>query len=169
MQIQIKKAPYLIILGVVALAAVSLVGAKVIRGQKNPPHVACKARGVEVVSVTLQEEPVEALAVEIRNVSGKPIIAVTLESRAEKEASGINHNGFRDGDEPPEIVLYPYQSTVIRLSASDLVPGGVLQVGAVMYADGTEEGDDRTLNTMRGQREHYRHQSPKNKAEGEPQ
>ena len=130
------------------------------RKQQRPlPPVISKVRQLEVVGVTVEgadEETAEAV-IEIKNTSDKPVIAVAVEVGDEKDASGINRSGIREGELPPSVVIEPHGSTKVRFSLSNLKfykPGTPIKIGGAMFLDGTEEGDEDTLGTMRRQKEH---------------
>lgn len=157
----LKKTHLLTILFTVVLATLCLVGVSTIRGQKKPPKIISKVSDIEVLNVHIQNDGSDELViVEIHNNSYKPIIALTVESRNDKEASGINLHRFGSGDEPPGVVLQPNESTIVKLPLSYLKPNTHFQVGGVMYADGSEEGDESTLRTMREHKQKYKSEGP---------
>lgn len=129
------------------------------------PQITSRVKNIEVVSarVERESEPTAAVVIEIKNNTDKPVIAVTLESGNGKDAYGVTTNGFREGDEPPLVVMEPHGSIAVEMPLSNLTPGEPIKVGGVIYADGTEEGDDVTLKTMRSQKEHYKAKDSKKK------
>ncbi|HVF56402.1 MAG TPA: hypothetical protein VM934_09645 [Pyrinomonadaceae bacterium] len=159
MKIHIKKFHYLLVFCTVALPAMGVIGVMARRSQQPPvklPEIISKVKTLKVVSATIKGENGSSptVVIEIRNNSDKPIIAVAIESGNDRDASGVTLNGFKSEDEPPLIVLKPYSTITMRLPLSSVMPGHPIKVGGVMYADGSEDGDEDTLETMRRQREH---------------
>lgn len=160
-----KYLPNLILgLGIACLTISSVLAlAKVARGpaQKkanNPdlPQVISKVKGIEVVNVAVerQSESDATVVVELRNNSEKPVIAIAIEAGDDKDASGVSASGFKAGDEPPAVVIKPHETYTMRMPLSYVRQGSPIKVGAVMYADGTDEGEAPALGTLRRQREH---------------
>lgn len=122
------------------------------------PQIVTKVKNLEAETAIIKrkDEPTATVAVEIRNKSDKPVIAVAIESGNEIDSSGVNRNGFHEGDEPPSVVLQPHGTITLEMPLSNLRPDEPIKISGVMYADGTEEGDEATLGTMRRQKEHYK-------------
>lgn len=159
MKSHFKEHPYFSLLCILLLAGMCVMSVAAVRQQQQVPElprIISRARNLEVVSATIREQVV---FIEIRNNSDKPVIAVTVEFRDSRDAVGVNFNGFNDGDEPPTVVIEPHGTITVDLPlnhARHVRAGSPIRVGGVMYADGSEDGDEATLSTMRGQREHYR-------------
>lgn len=119
------------------------------------PKIISKVKDLEVISTTIkrQGEPSAVVAIEIRNNSEKPIIAIAIESGNDKDASGVSTDGFKEGDEPPSVILPPHGSIIMEMAVDNLMPGKPLKIAGVMYADGSDEGDELTRKTLRGHRE----------------
>jgi len=148
----------LVIVCLLSVIALSVIGVKAIKSQQGKtklPVIISKSKNLEVVGVTIlnEGEPHAAVALEVRNNSDKAVIAVAIVSGDDKDASGITTNGFPEGDDPPFIVMEPYGTRTFEMPLSNLLPGKPLKIGGVAYADGTEEGDKMTLETMHGQKE----------------
>jgi hypothetical protein len=126
------------------------------------PKVISKVKDLEVINTTLkrQGEPSAVVAIEIRNNSDKPIIAIAIESGDEQDASGVSLDGFKGGDEPPSIILPPHGTITMEMEVSNLLPDKPLKVGGVMYADETEDGDELTRKTIRGHKNKAQASSP---------
>jgi hypothetical protein len=153
------------VLFVVALCIVSVVAVKRQQDSAEMPKVTSKVKGIEVLSVTVkgEGEPNAVLVVVIRNNSDQAVVAVTLVSGNRQDASGITVNGFHPGDEPPFPVIEPHGTKTIELPVSNLLPGSSIRVSGAVYADSTEEGEETTLEIIRGQRKH--NQNPSKAAE----
>ena len=67
----------------------------------------------------------------------------------------VTKNGLTD-EQNPLVVVPPYGNTTIEMSFSEMSVDAPLVVSAVTYADGTEEGDEKSLRAMHKLREHDR-------------
>jgi hypothetical protein len=147
-----SKRKVLVPLCLCLLLALWLVGAVIARRPTQGgqlPKVISKVKNLEVVGVSVrrEDEPTAVLAVEIRNNSDKPVVAVTLESGDEQHASGIDINGDT-GDAPPETVIEPGGVRTVELPLSDIRENNLVKVGGAIFADGSEDGDAVTLRSM---------------------
>ena len=119
-----------------------------------PPYFS-KVKNLEIVSASIWTDGPEAKAVgvevEIKNNSNKDVMAVDLVCGE----GGITRNGLTD-EEHPIVVMHPNETTTIRMDFSAMTFGAPLVVSAVTYADGTEEGDPKSLRLMHLAREHDR-------------
>lgn len=169
-----KKQLFILLTAIVSSIAIAVFAFTILKNNadarkqdelQNQIRVVNNTRNLEVLDVKIRSSGdgrfAEAI-IEVRNNSDKPIIAIGLESGNEKEASGTNLNGFNDGDVPPSIILKPHESIKINFPLSYIHPGFPIRISGVMYADGTEDGEEITLGTMHKQKEHY-----KNKRKGE--
>jgi hypothetical protein len=177
----LKRLPNFILTWVVALVAIitsMIVASPELRSSGKQqeakrvavvPKVISKVKDLEVISTSLkrQDEPSAVVAIEIRNNSDKPIIAIAIESGDEKDASGVSTDGFKGGDEPPSVILPAHGTITMEMAVGSLLPGKPLKIAGVMYADGTEDGDALTRKTLRGHKERARAKGSAKK--GEPQ
>ncbi len=129
------------------------------------PKVISRVKDLEVISTAIkrQSEPSAAVAIVIRNNSDKPIIAIAIESGDEKDAAGISTDGFKNGDEPPSVILPPHGTITMEMALGSLLPGKPLKVAGVMYADETEDGEELTRKTLRGHRDKAKAKGPTKK------
>lgn len=169
MKISKQFSNFVLVLGIVALVGTSLIVLQKARfnvaakqSKTAVPHVVSKVKNLDIVSVTIQREgtPDAIAVIEVQNNSGKPIIAFAVESGDDKDASGNTINGFGEGGSPPVVVLEPYQTRKVTFPLSNVQPGHPIRVAGVMYADGTEDGDEITLGTMRRQKAHHKKSKP---------
>lgn len=130
----------------------------------RPPEIISNVKSLKVVSATIEgrDESRALVLIEIRNDSDKAIIAVAVESGDDKDSSGISLNGLEGIDEQPATVLKPHGTLKVRFSLKDVRPGLPIRIAGVMYADGTEEGEESALGTLHRQKEHEQ----KSKKEG---
>lgn len=147
-------------IGAVALAATVIAtvsfsrGSRPILPQRQPlPPVLSIIKNLQVVSVreVYTGTPAAGVEVEIFNNSAKPVMAVDLVAGE----GAITRNGLSD-EENPIVVIEPFGTTTIMMSFGEMTPGAPLVVSAVTYADGSEEGDERSLRIMHKIRERNR-------------
>ncbi len=160
MKTHLKKSRYIFVtvLGV-ALCSAYGVGVVIVKRQNSDPDlpkVISKVKNLEVVSATVKREngapPV--ISVTVRNKSDKAVVAVDLESGDESDAGGIDFSGFKPGDAPPATIIEPFGVKVLEISLGEVLQGKPLKIGGAIYADGSEDGDEITLRTMHGHRDH---------------
>jgi hypothetical protein len=146
-----------VLLVVAAVLLSAAFGLRATVARRNNPHpdlpkVISKARDIEVISVTPRGDGT-VLSVVVRNNSDKAVVSIAIESGDAKDASGINISGFRGNDEAPTTVIEPRGLRTFDMPFDNLLPGKPLKVGGVMYADGTEGGEEVTLKSMRAHRD----------------
>jgi hypothetical protein len=127
------------------------------------PLIISQVKDIEVVKATLEDKGTDhpfAVLV-IKNKSDKPVIAVSVEIGEPEEADGVTVNGFKEGDEPPSVIMEPNASVRALLSLNNAKPGEPIRVSAVVYADGSEEGEKTALETIHAQREHDKSEKAK--------
>jgi hypothetical protein len=156
----------ILVLGIICFAAVSIMAfsgstlnlwvRQEAKGAPRLPKIISNVKKLEVVSAAIEgQDDASAVAViEVRNNSDKAIIAVAVESGDDKDSSGVSLNGFKNSDEQPAIVLKPHGSLKVRFSLSDVRAGCPIRIAGVMYADGTEEGEESALGTLHRHKEH---------------
>ncbi len=167
----------ILVLGVICFAAVSIMAfsgstlnfrwvRQEAKGASRLPKIVSNVKNLEVVSAAIEErdEAGTIVLIEVRNNSDKAMIAVAVESGDDKDSAGVSLNGFKNNGEEPAIVLKPHGSLKVRFSLSDVRPGFPIRIAGVMYADGTEEGDESALGTLHRQKEHEQ----KSKRKGDP-
>lgn len=109
------------------------------------PPVFSKIKELEVVKVSIlnAQTASPSAEVEIRNKSNKDIVAIDLVCGD----GAVTRNGLHD-DEHPIVVLKAHDTTLIEMNFSEMTFGAPLVVSAVTYADGSEEGDEKSLRAM---------------------
>jgi len=110
------------------------------------PITSC-AKGVRVVKaeVTHAGTPDARVDVQIENLSDLGITAVSLEATGDRASYTVTHQSSFKEDRPI-IVIKPHETDNLIMG---LVFGEVpLQIGAVFYGDGTEEGCASSLKAL---------------------
>ena len=83
----------------------------------------------------------------VENTSDLEIIAVSLESKKGKDTFTVLASTF-EADEPTALIK-PHETYILTMALSNTSPNVPLQIGSVMYLDGTEEGCEPSLKLMR--------------------
>lgn len=122
------------------------------------PQILSKISSLELLTSRIENEgsPDAVVVLKMRNNSDKSIIAVAIESGDDKERSGTTLNGFNDGDEPPTIIVGPYENFEARMPLANVRPGFPIHISGVLYSDGSEDGNKGSLETIHRQKEHYK-------------
>ena len=115
------------------------------------PSVFSKVKTLEIVRTWIEDPgtPHASAALEVRNNSNKDVMSVDLVSGE----GGVTRNGLTDEDHPI-IIIKPGGTTTLRMNFGEMTFGAPLVVSAVVYGDGTEEGDERSLKTIHQIRAH---------------
>lgn len=131
------------------------------------PEITSSVEGLEIEQTSLKDAGTlnAVVVIQLRNTSGKPIVAVDIESGNENDSSGQTVSGFHDGALPASIIAQPNETLELEFPLANVLPGSPIRIGGVMYADGTEEGEERILKIMHGRKEYRK---PK-RTEGSPQ
>lgn len=109
------------------------------------PPVTSKVRNVEVVSATIENQGRQdaTAAIELWNNSDKAITGVTLTAGD----ISVGHDGAIS-PEVPVAVVEPFGRITVRFVLSNLEKDVPIFVGGVIYADGSEDGQDIVLEVM---------------------
>ena len=150
---------------VVLLLLIAFVGVTASRPQRQiePPTIVSKVRSLKILKTEIKGE---FAFITIYNDTDTPVIAICIEVNDGKDAAGFTL-GLNEDDEPP-VVLEPYSSITEQFPLAHLrhvKPGTPIRIGGVMFADGTEEGDEDSLDTMHGQKAHHKAKKPKKDGE----
>lgn len=149
----------LLVLGASIASVVATGGETHVRQQENRPvpdslpPVISQVKEVEVISATIEKQgqPEAVAAILVRNNSDKAVMAVALESGDKNNFSGLNLYGYQDS-ETPTTIIKPKSSMTIHWALKEILPDAPLRIAGAVYADGTEDGEATTLQTIRSQR-----------------
>jgi hypothetical protein len=151
----------LLFLAVLVLVAASVIGTGVIRRERKPqqqiepvstlPAIFSKVKKLEIVSARIVRPNTDAASVEveIRNNSDRAVMAVDVVCGQ----AGVTKNGLTD-EARPIVVIEPGGTTVVEMGFREMTPGAPLVVSAAIYADGKEEGEAASLESMHRVRDH---------------
>ena len=124
---------------------------------KLPPIRNC-AEHVKLVKAELKmlgENQVASL--ELENQAYVGVISISVETIVGKAKYGVLESGFSP-DKPPVIVIAPGERKTITIG--NLGSDSPIRIGAVTFADGTEEGCESSLKRMREMKDHDKRERP---------
>ena len=129
----------------------------------SPPEVVSCVKTLKVMKRTIKDggTPHASITVEVENTSDVGIIAVSLESKKGKNTYTVLANTF--GADVPMVVIKPHETYTLRMELSNIFPNEPLQIGSVMYVDGTEEGCEVSLKAMRNSKTFHERQRAERK------
>lgn len=119
------------------------------------PTVVSQVPNIEVVNSYIENrgKPGAEAAIEIRNNSNKGILEITVVSGDKTNSTGLTSR-IEDESDASSVLVAPYGTYTIHWSVGEIMADLPIRVAGVLYVDGSEAGEDTTLGTMRGQREH---------------
>jgi hypothetical protein len=88
----------------------------------------------------------QVAALELENEAYIGVVSISIEQIANKTKQGVVESGFTP-DKPPMIVIPPGERKTITVG--NLEAKSPIRIGGVMFSDGTEEGCESSLKTMR--------------------
>lgn len=88
----------------------------------------------------------QVAALEVENEAYVGVTSISVEQIANRERHSVVPSGFTP-DQPPQIVIPPGERLTITLG--NLAPKAPIRIGGAMFADGTEEGCESSLKSMR--------------------
>ena len=158
-----------IFLSVIALLAASVISVGVFSARRQQPNqekvqkrvlqipqVISHVPKLHIVSVNVKNPgtPEAVAVVEILNTSHLPVMTFEISTKNEAGDSGaVNEDGLADPDKP-YVAIPPYGTKTIEMSFSEMVPDAPLVLSAAVFADGTEEGDQWSRDSIRAVRAH---------------
>jgi hypothetical protein len=113
------------------------------------PPVVSKIADITVLSAKIENQGKEdaSVAIELRNETSKAVTGVTLTFG--EVSIGKDGGIFSD---VPSTMIEPHGTLTIRFAVSNLEKDVPIYVAAVVYADGSEKGEDVVLELMHQQR-----------------
>ncbi|MCU1267645.1 MAG: hypothetical protein JWM21_3963 [Acidobacteria bacterium] len=114
-----------------------------------PQIVTCVKRLTIVKAELLQSgTPDAALVVELKNEAEVGITAIVLSTTRDRETYEITRSASFSEDGNPKTVIEPHSSGKMTMALP--FPQASIQIGGVLYSDGTEEGCKSSLKTLHG-------------------
>lgn len=93
----------------------------------------------------------QVLALELENQAYLGIISISVEQIVDKRKDTVIKSAFTP-DKPPLIVIEPGGRKTVRIG--NLEPKSLIRIAGAMFSDGTEEGCESSLKTMRKSKDH---------------
>lgn len=112
---------------------------------RTTPPVASKVKDLEIINQRIVRPNTDApgVAFEIRNNSTRSVMAVRISCGQ----AGISTDGLED-DENPKVIIEPYGTLSAEMN-DELTPGEPMVITAAVFQDGTEEGQEFSLDLLR--------------------
>lgn len=112
------------------------------------PEIVSCVKKITVVKAELAHSgtPDAAVVLELENNAEVGITAIALATTQERETYEITHSASFNDDGVPKIVIAPHSTSTITMAV--LFPHASIQIGGVLYSDGTEEGCKSSLKTL---------------------
>jgi hypothetical protein len=131
------------------------------------PEIISCVKNIKVINKEIKNagRPDATIEVEVENTCDLGIIAISLESAKGRETYGVLSSTF-EADEPIAIIK-PHDTYILTIAASNVFPDVPLQIGSIMYIDGTAEGCSTSLKNMRDSK--AMHEAQRAKRKGSPQ
>ena len=162
-----KQNLFFIVLGaLIALAAFVISSGRAKQPAKAPqqnrgsvtsvPKVVCDLTNIIVKEVSIRNEgaPEATVVVKVENNSEIGIVAIGMESTNGEESSGVSLRSSFEGDREPTIVIKPHEVGVLEMPLANVFPDAGVEIGSVIYADGTEKGEARQLKIFHDLKNH---------------
>jgi len=119
---------------------------------KLPPIKNCTEH-IKLIKAELRMQgESQVAALEVQNEGYIGVISISVEQLANRERHSSVESGFTL-DQPPQIVIPPGERMTITLGNLDAKPP--IRIGGVIFTDGTEEGCQSSLKSMRELRDFH--------------
>ncbi len=128
------------------------------RVTKLPP-VFSKVKDVQVAGAALlkQGTPDAAITIDLVNNNDQAVISLEITSGDAQDWSSLGIDGLEDPDNP-QVAIPPHTLKTFKWYLGEVLEGYPIVVTGARFADGTEDGDARTLEIMRKDRDRNRAQ-----------
>jgi hypothetical protein len=85
--------------------------------------------------------------VEVENTSDLGVVAISLEGKKGKDSYTVRPNTF-EADEP-KVIIEPHARHTLSMELANISSNTPLQIGSVVYADGSEDGCEASVKATR--------------------
>jgi hypothetical protein len=112
------------------------------------PEIVSCVKNIRVVKAHVENPGTSNafVVVEVENTANIGIVAIAIEARNGQEAYTVTHS-----HEESKVVIAPHHTDTLNMAI--MFPGAPIQLGGVMYEDGSEEGCDSALKTLHQMRD----------------
>lgn len=113
------------------------------------PAVFSKVKDLEVAGATLLNRgtPQAAVAIDIINNSDQPVISLEIIAGDDNDWSGLGIDGLEDPDKP-QVAIPPHSLKTFKWFLGEVLEGYPIVISGAGFANGTEDGDARSLRIM---------------------
>jgi hypothetical protein len=121
------------------------------------PAVFSKVKELKVAGVTLlnQGTPQAAVAIDVINNSDDAVISLEFTTGDANDWSGLGIDGFEDPDNP-QVAIPTHSLKTFTWFLGEVLEGYPIVISGASFANGTDDGDSRSLDIMRKDRERNR-------------
>lgn len=109
------------------------------------------------VNVENPGTPEARAVIEILNTSHLAVMSVEISTKNKGDSGAVGVDGLTDPNDP-KVVIPPFGTTTIHMNFGEMIPDAPLVISAAEFADGTEEGDEWSLKSMRAGRKRHQEQ-----------
>jgi len=123
---------------------------------KEAPSVVSKIEGLQITEVRLinQGTAQAAIEIDVTNNRNSAVMSLDFIWRHKEESGGIAVDGLLEEDNP-RIVIPPQTLKTFTWFLGEIPKEKTLFLGSAIFADGKEEGDQRSLEgIIKGRRQH---------------
>lgn len=123
------------------------------------PPVFSRVKDLEVTGATLVNQGTSqaAVAIDIVNNSDQPVISLEITAGDDKDWSSLGIDGLEDPDNP-QVTIPPHSLKTFTLFLGTVLEGFPVVITGVVFANGAEDGDARSLDIMHRDRERNKEQ-----------
>lgn len=123
---------------------------------KEAPPVLSSIEGLQITEVRLvnQGTPQAAIEIDVTNNRDSAVMGLDFIWRHNQDSGGIAIDGLLEEDNP-RVVIPPHMLKTFTWHLGEIPQGKTLFLASAIFADGKEEGDQRSLQGMRKDRIQY--------------
>jgi hypothetical protein len=120
---------------------------------KEAPPVASNIERLQITGVRLVNQGTAQAAIEIdvTNNRDSAVMALDFIWRHDRDTGGVAIDGLLEEDNP-RVVIPPHSLKTFTLSLGEIPQGKTVFLGSAIFADGKEEGDQRSLKGIKSDR-----------------
>jgi hypothetical protein len=116
------------------------------------PEIKSCVQRVKLVNAELVNQGDSQVAVlELENQANVGVISISVETIVDQSKYSVVKSGFL-ADKEPLIIIPPREKASIQIG--NLAANSAIEIGSVMFSDGTEEGCTKSLKTMHEIKDH---------------
>lgn len=110
------------------------------------PEVVSCVKHIKVISRRV-DATLAKVMVEVENTSDLGVVAISLEGKKGNDTYTVRPNTF-EADEPT-VIIEPHARHTLGIELANISSNTPLQIGSVVYADGSEDGCEKSVKATR--------------------